>query len=96
MKSPKSRNGYRTVALSTLVLEALSVHIEAYGTGDHELVFHTHGRAIGRSMASQHVRRAVASAGLDGRSWHDLRHYHASVLLSNGVSPCSCRRAAGP
>ena len=20
-------------------------------------------------------------------SWHDLRHHHASVLLSNGVSP---------
>jgi len=25
--------------------------------------------------------------GLEGRTWHDLRHHHASVLLSAGVSP---------
>jgi len=25
--------------------------------------------------------------GLEGRTWHDLRHHHASVLLSAGVGP---------
>jgi site-specific recombinase XerD len=33
------------------------------------------------------MRRATRRAGLEGRTWHDLRHHHASVLLSEGVSP---------
>ena len=38
-------------------------------------------------MASKHARVAARAAELEGSSWHDLRHHHASVLLSNGVSP---------
>jgi hypothetical protein len=30
-------------------------------------------------------------AGVTG-SWHDLRHHHASVLLSGGVSPARVER----
>jgi site-specific recombinase XerD len=33
------------------------------------------------------MRAATRAAGLEGHSWHDLRHHHASVLLSAGVSP---------
>jgi site-specific recombinase XerD len=33
------------------------------------------------------MRLAVSAAGLEGTTWHDLRHHHASVLLSHGVSP---------
>jgi integrase len=87
LKSPKSKNSYRTVALSTLTLEALSTHVARFGEGDQRLVFHTNGRPVGRSMASKYVRLAARAAGLEGHSWHDLRHHHASVLLSHGVSP---------
>ena len=54
-------------------------------------------------MASTYARRAGLASGLgklvevevEGRArqryvgpgWHDLRHHHASVLLSKGVSP---------
>ena len=38
-------------------------------------------------MAAKHMRTATARAELVGHGWHDLRHHHASVLLSEGVSP---------
>ena len=85
---PKSANAYRTVALSPLVVDALAAHVAAFGPGSDGLVFHANGgRPIGRAMASYHARRAGAAAGLEGYGWHDLRHHHASVLLSAGVSP---------
>jgi integrase len=87
LKAPKSRNSYRTVALSNVVLDTLSAHIASLGRGSDGLVFHTSGRPVGRSMASKYIRLATQAAGLPGRSWHDLRHHHASVLLSNGISP---------
>lgn len=86
-KPPKSANSYRTVSLSPIVVTALSAHIEAHGTGRDGLVFHTGGRPIGRAMASKYIRTAATAAGLAGHTWHDLRHHHASVLLSEGVSP---------
>ncbi len=84
---PKSANSFRTVALSGLVLDALGVHLETFGTGRDGLVFHWEGRPIVRAQAAKYARRAAEAADLGGRTWHDLRHHHASVLLSAGVSP---------
>lgn len=44
-------------------------------------------RKVDAERFSRYVRRAANRADLTGRTWHDLRHHHASVLLSNGVSP---------
>jgi len=87
LKPPKSRNSYRVVALSTVVIDALAAHVAAFGIGEHGLVFHTQGRPVVRAMASKYVRVASRAAGLAQVTWHDFRHHHASVLLSNGVSP---------
>lgn len=87
LKTPKSKNSYRTVALSTLVLDTLAAHLAAYGPGEHGLVFHYQGRPIVRAQAATHMRRIAKRAELEGHTWHDLRHHHASVLLSEGVSP---------
>ena len=51
------------------------------------MTFHTKGRPVGRWKASKHMREAAKAAELEGCTGHDLRHHHASVLLSNGVSP---------
>lgn len=87
LKAPKSKNSYRTVALSTVVVEALAVHVGAFGPGQDGLVFHIDRRPVVRAMASKYIRTAATRAGLAGHGWHDLRHHHASVLLSAGVSP---------
>ena len=86
LKSPKSSNSYRTVALGSVVVDTLSAHVATFGSGRQGLVFHLEGRPVGRAMASKYIRTAADMAGVDA-SWHDLRHHHASVLLSAGVSP---------
>jgi integrase len=84
---PKSRRGYRTIALSGVVLDALSAHVAAFGAGDEGLVFHDQrGRPIVRSRLTTAMKATTAAVGIDA-TWHDLRHHHASVLLSAGVSP---------
>jgi integrase len=59
----------------------------AFGPGRDGLVSHYEGRAIVRAHGSKHARRAGQAAGLEAFGWHDLRHHHASVLLSRGISP---------
>lgn len=87
LKAPKSANSYRTVALSSLIIDVLATHVRIFGPGEHGLVFHIDGRMVSRAMASKYIRRAAGRAELEGHAWHDLRHHHASILLSAGVSP---------
>jgi integrase len=66
--------------------------ILAAGTGlrQGELFGVTHDRIdfLRRELrVDQHMRVAAKAANLEGHTWHDLRHHHASVLLSHGVSP---------
>lgn len=109
----KSANSNRTVALSSLALEAVAAHVEAFGAGRDGLVFHIDRRPVSRAMVATYARRATkarraafaaglnelepalsareraaaASRSVTHHTWHDLRHHHASVLLSAGVSP---------
>jgi integrase len=98
---PKTSNSYRTVAISGLVAAGLSAHLATFGARPDGLVFHTPpGGMVVRAQASAYARRAGLASGLGrlvpvegqkrsryvGAGWHDLRHHHASVLLSKGVS----------
>jgi integrase len=87
LRPPKSRNSFRNVALSSVVVDALAAHLAAFGPGRDGLVFHYEGRPIVRAQGSKYARKAGTGAGLKGFGWHDLRHHHASVLLSRGISP---------
>jgi integrase len=84
------------------VTEALAAHLAAAGPSEGGLVFHTSGRPISRSSAWKLASKAGVASGVGrmvpvegdtdqaryhGPTWHDLRHHHASVLLSRGVSP---------
>src|SRR5205807_8875381 len=82
---PKSAKSYRTVALSQLVVDSLAAHLAAFPASDEGLVFHADGRRVDRATAWRHIDAAATRAGLKGHAWHDLRHHHASVLLSAGV-----------
>jgi integrase len=99
---PKSQNSYRTIAISPVVAGGLSAHLATFGARADGLVFHTPpGGMVVRALASSYARRAGLASGLGklvvvegtarrryvGPGWHDLRHHHASVLLSKGLSP---------
>jgi integrase len=98
----KSRNSYRIVGLAQVVTDALAAHLAAAGPAENSLVFHSQGRPIARGSAWKYVSKAGVASGVgrmvpvegdtgraryEGPTWHDLRHHHASMLLSKGVSP---------
>lgn len=62
--------------------------MKTYGTGPHGLVFH-HGPDgfWSRDLLAKQMKATAARAELNGVTWHSLRHAHASMLLSAGVSP---------
>ncbi len=94
---PKSRQSRRTVALPQTVIDAVRLHrarqlqerlLAGSRWQDHGLVFST---TIGTPMdprnLTRHFRKAIRSAGLPLRRFHDLRHSCASLLLAQGVHP---------
>lgn len=84
----KTRAGERKIPLGVLASEAISRHLETYGPGRDGHIFSTpRGTAVPRKRASETWRAAIAGMGLRPRSgWHELRHHHASMLISAGVS----------
>ena len=94
LKEPKSRNSYRTSALSPLLVDVLSAHIASFGTGAYGLVFHSTGKPIPRANAMAYMRRLTKRAEL-AATWHDLRHHHASSLLAAGVNPAKVAERLG-
>ena len=56
---------------------------------DDDLVFaSSHGKTIGhRNLTARGLERACARAGLDGVTFHVLRHTFASLLISQGHDP---------
>jgi integrase len=99
---PKTRASRRTVPLPQVAVDALAAHLAAFPAvtqplecrdggrrwvEEVELVFTTEGRPQRRSHFSRHWTRAVAAAEVPGgTTFHDLRHFHASLLIRHGES----------
>jgi len=85
--APKCLNGYRTITLNGMLVEVLAAHLAQFGPGEDGIIFHnTVGRGVVRSDGGKYMREATKRAGVEA-TWHDLRHYHATELLSEGVNP---------
>lgn len=93
---PKTTKSARTVALSTDTVRQLARHRAAqaenrlrFGAAysDNGLVFATAlGAPIDASNLRRHWLRVCGAADISLR-WHDLRHVHASLLLTQGTNP---------
>ncbi len=85
---PKTAASVRTVPVPDAVLMELTAHLRAFPVDADGLLFSTStGLPVGRANASKIWRSAAAVAGLpDWASWHDLRHFYASVLIRAGES----------
>ena len=85
VREPKSEAGRRTVALPTIVVEALDHHLATYvGRGRDSAVFvgTKNGKPLRRHVLSIKWRRACQAAGApEGLRIHDLRH-HAATLAA--------------
>ncbi|MGP0029620.1 MAG: tyrosine-type recombinase/integrase [Acidimicrobiales bacterium] len=85
---PKSKAGLRTVPIPEMVKAALAAHIAQHGVGVEGLVFtNTLGKPLRRSTFGDMWHRAAEKAGLPAwATFHDLRHFYASLLIAEGCS----------
>lgn len=91
---PKTASSRRRIHVGAASLGLLR-DLRAAGGGPGGLVFHSDGRAITRHTAGEawrHVREAMPEVG---KGWHELRHYHASQLISGGMSPVAVAHRLG-
>lgn len=86
--APKTQSGERRVAVGLVASRALWRHLATYQEAVGGYVFSTPKRTqVSRSTAGDVWRAATTGMGLKDRSgWHELRHHHASLLISAGLS----------
>ncbi|OJX98424.1 MAG: hypothetical protein BGO96_04490 [Micrococcales bacterium 73-15] len=88
---PKTRHSVRNVSVGPATMEAL-------GDPREGLVFRTKlGTAVSAEQAGVVWRSAAAKVdGVRPRSgWHELRHFHASMLIAGGSSPVAVAHRLG-
>lgn len=85
---PKTPAADRSVRVGPSTIAALRAHLEEFPPGPEGLLFTTaRGWPISRGTAGELWRDATDGMGLRDRSgWHDLRHFHASLLIADGLS----------
>lgn len=86
---PKTAASVRTVPMADVTLQALARHLEAFPVDRADgLLFTTaEGGALRRNRFAEVWSRARASTGLGAdRTFHDLRHFYASLLIRHGES----------
>ena len=83
---PKTASSRRRLALGAIASHGLD-KVRGDSVGE-DLVWRTRlGTPLTRTAASGVWRDAVAGMGLRDRSgWHELRHFHASMLIGSGLS----------
>ncbi|MDQ2728689.1 MAG: site-specific integrase [Actinomycetota bacterium] len=94
---PKSKAGFRTVPIPDVVGSALAEHLARYRPGTSGLVFtNTAGRPLRRNTAGEMWHRAADRAGLPPwATFHDLRHFYASLLIAPGCSVKAVQKRLG-
>lgn len=90
VKEPKSRSGRRTITLPPFAVDALRQHraaMLAEGNIAAPVFCTGNGNYISKSnMIRKAFKPVLKRAGLPDIRFHDLRHTHASLLLSQGQS----------
>ncbi len=89
LKVPKNDHG-RVVDLPPESVKALRIHRERSPetSGNGNFVFcHSDGSELDPDLVTQAFERIAKRCGLQGLRLHDLRHTHASLMLSQGIHP---------
>jgi integrase len=95
IQTPKSASALRTVTLPPETVAALSAHrvrqlerrlLAGGAWQDHDLVFCTgEGKPINPPNIARNYGKIIDAAGVPKIRLHDLRHTHATLLLTNGL-----------
>lgn len=89
LKEPKTKASRRTITIPTFALDALHEHrkkMVAKGFADKAVFCNCRGGFIrGYNLLVNSFQPILARAGLPKLRFHDLRHTHATALLSRGL-----------
>lgn len=91
---PKTAASYRRVKIKAKTIALLRQH-RAPNSSPADLVFTSEAGSLTRGMLGATWRRARAKIPALGKGWHDLRHYHASLLIADGRSPVAVAHRLG-
>ena len=85
---PKTMAGFRTVPMPQVICTVLAAHLARYGPGPGGVVFtNAMGNPLWRSAVNEMWHRAGKTSGLPTwATFHDLRHFYASLLIAKGCS----------
>lgn len=94
---PKSKAGFRTVPMPEVVGTTLAEHLARYRPGPAGLVFvNTICQPLRRNTAGDMWHRVADRAGLSKwATFHDLRHFYASLLIARGCSVKTVQKRLG-
>jgi integrase len=93
----KTPSSVRTLTIGETATRALVEHLRTFGVGPGGLVFtNTNGGPVLRKTQGETWRRAVRGMDVKPRSgWHECRHFHASLLIAQGLSPTAVAARLG-
>jgi len=96
-KEPKTRRSRRTITIPDFLVDALKTHRAkqdekrlAAGSiwAGLDLVFcDDMGRILNPTVFTQQVSKLMRDCGIDGATFHSLRHTHATQLMEMGINP---------
>jgi integrase len=94
---PKSKAGFRTVPMPEVVASCVAEHLARHKPGPAGLVFtNTAGNPITRSLCGEMWHRAAPVARIpEWATFHDLRHFYASLLIAKGCSVKAIQKRLG-
>jgi integrase len=105
-KSPKTRNGKRTIGVPPFIVAELRAHIVQVqarrlalgmgGAGGDDLLFpRLDGQVRHPHWLTQKFALAMAALRIEGVTFHSLRHTHASQLIASGMDALTISRRLG-
>ena len=95
--TPKTTAGVRVIDLDKLTVKVLRRHQDAQvQAGDSELVFpHGDGGFMKETSIMRELKELGQRVGVPGITWHQLRHFHASVALQRKQNVVTVSRRLG-
>lgn len=97
--TPKTANAVQVINLDQRTIAVLRSHREAqvqHETADIELVFpHRDGGFMKESSIMRNLKELGSRAGAPDITWHQLRHFHASVALQHKQNVVTVSRRLG-
>jgi integrase len=94
---PKTLASKRIIPVGDVVLEELAAHLARFGEGPDGVIVSADGKQVGRRRLGYNLRTTISDVEdcPPDTTWHDFRHFYASVLIAGGASVSAVQARLG-